>query len=750
MSEQTVILLRKNLQDDDTGPSLAALPEASHWKALGHFDEIFIYKMGTGKLLSSIQEVKRKIERCCSSNSYYYPLFLVSDDTAADPKGFNDNHFIAVVRIHFASTLDLPGQFSKLNKKIGQLSLPHRSYYATEFSDMVLDIRGNHLNNLIDTVFHFCQDENIGKTYTYFGINTTYLNACPPAEGSGLPAGEADRLALFNIRFEQITDQAKKQMDDVLHIMSAPQSYYVSGVDDMLLHQAELSTDALVNLFRTWTQQSLYSAASSTIRVGTKMDVARVKVRKDASELKGLCNKMTTVLTFLQDRDLEQDQLWLPAIAKVANSLERMCTTPVMDEIIYLLTPAVTAFLEFHVAHPYALALEDCFRFVEDCTYFMEQLLRIESALSQKTEIRPVIYDIPVFMLEYTVAFIQKVSELLKKSDEMIPPHKKRNTVFLLVPRPCDQVCASELIAANENITGLVQLQMPEHSLYHPETFLRIVCHELSHYVGENNRQRTTRRKQFCQAAAITLARDLHSRETVTDIEREFQNALPTSGVLTMRQMRKCVQDRASELLPLFYSKAIVSADETERNYLCRGCMDLYSRQLHNMEILFRECYADICMIHILKISAADYVHMLLAELPESLAHDVLELFAIRIYAVVVGCKLPSFSLRRDEPQNVLYVARMINSIQVAIEQNRESLSLSLPVSAIYALANYSACCYQSLCDSIPEDAAGSVRKMYETITEEKPDKAEDKLYNNVLSYISDYREQLTNKQPQN
>ena len=719
MENQQVILLRKNLKDNTT--VFSAPSKCSHWKALGHFDEIYIYDLPQvsegAPILRPIQAEKHRLEKYSNDETYCYPLFLFPRDPDMPPE-FDSYRFLAVVRVHFTSTISSRTNYQKLCGILGGFEVAHRCHYATEFSDMVADIRANNLNQLIEAVFTFCQDEAIGKTYTYFGINTEFLASetdCTDPE---------DEIPLFNIRFEQMNEATAETIQTVRDTITDLQSYFVAGVDDLLLHRENVPTQQLVTLFRKWFSKCSYPASSSTIRIGASLE-AQSKVRSD--ELDTLCTDMMTARKKLAVLYAKESPLWFPAVSKIAFSLARMCSTPVTDEVIYLLVPAITAFLNYMAQPDRTIPEEMCYRFVESCTYFMEQLMRIEGQLSQKAETRPVIYDIPVFMLEYTVAFIGEVSQLLTRGDRLHSEPQRKPTVFLLIPRPCERVCATEIISADTRNEGLVQLEVPENNLYDPQTFLRVVCHELSHYVGETDRRRRERKKYYCTAAAVLLASIIWDgqinpvpTELIVKISKDFEQELSVSNVDYLSEMSDRLIDCALRNLPFYFLTAV--KNRAADSHALRGCASEFRCHLmQNLETLFRECYADICMLHILNVDAESYVNILLQELPEDASQkekENRELFAMRIYAVLTACG-KSFRYDRERycavgPEVERSWARIFNALQ----EDVISSPLVLPYSCIDALTEYAKCCYESLCGNIRYDDTEGVRAMFAAVTD--------------------------------
>lgn len=741
--EQNVILLRKNLGPTSDDVSSWIDTGYSHWISFGHFDEIFIYSLKQEQdFFSNIYTDKRRTAKHCNADFYYHPLYLVPDsgNVALD---HDQRNFIAVVRIHFSLSQMLSTQFITLKETLHQAftckGMSYLIHHATEFSDMVLDIRSNNFSELLNVVLTLRKNKEIGKMYTYFGINVSCLSSKNDLDS-------ADVIPLLSMRFSG-TDLStvKEQIELVQSKLPNGDEFAVNGVDDVLLQYRNLPTEKMIALYRDWLFNEEYRAirlSESTTRVGIRISVASDFETPPPSDLPPLCSKLISLcgrisLYFDQIRDYIDDS-WFYAISEIANSLARMSRSPVMDEVVYLLAPGVESFLEniqfrlnTHSFDPANLPIY--YEFVEHCTYLLEQLTRIEGQLSQQPELRPPIFDIPVFMLEYTIAFLNKVSTLLRQNDgDQIMHH-----VFLFIPHPCELISAKEIFCASSNLPGLVQLQVPIKILYTPTKILSALCHEISHYVGETYRNRKSRKEFYARATAVIFSDAFFQSKNIdfiSFVEESFLKNLNCKDAPTVQEMREIITDSSSNImesdagLTRFLRDSMqFSANGIYISFPTKEQITLgkqhFLKKCNDLDILFREVYADICMLHILELPSDEYIESLLEELEKNATTESSspECFAARIYVSLTAMGKAPIYHRSTYCDTWSTVLKHLNHIECEIREGTDGqFSFSLPISSVYALLEYAVICYDTIRTAVDRDSTNSVREMYSCLTKKE------------------------------
>lgn len=381
----------------------------------------------------------------------------------------------------------------------------------------------------------------------------------------------------------------------------------------------------------------------------------------------------------------------------------------------------------------------------------MEHVMRMEGQLTHHPDTRPILYNIPVVMLEYMMALLNQVTRILQSGHS--PGHS-----FLLVPQLSQQVEAVEIFIAQVTRPGLVLVTLPLRALYDPVTVQMALCHEVSHFVGESYRKRPQRITYFAQATAVLMAKILFKsyNDSLIDVIKkkicyaiQHMNGQPViSGMYdaVMEWIDKLFIDSSEEYANLLF-RVLDTAQKAKRPHfrvnleINDALMWTFNRALKDLSILFREIYADICMMFLLDASPRTYLKSIAEELdgdkvytlteamsnePETLhqwekqsnsemAHDrYVEPLAIRVYVTLIVLgegNLPDCSC--PNPSNG-YV-RLLEEVQKLHEElkgKQEPDSRVIPLGSIDSLIEYSKLCYQGLRDDLSSNSELAVLRI--------------------------------------
>lgn len=741
------------------------LPNAncSRWVTMGHFDEIYTYPIRiNGDFINCIKEDKDRVSSHNNESVYYHPLYVISD-SCNNYSCYNEKWYCAFVRIHFASSTDLVQQFTSLsqdiNKKLYNRSLDIQLFYGSEFSDMVMAVYGQDLSSLIRSILEVRQLKHIGKMYTYFGINHNKLitNEVPPTE--------SDVLDFFSLRFHGVDiSTTNAQIQAMIDAMGEQPIFCVTGIDDILIRFDQLKAFQVVDLFRKCfigPSGDIIKNTESTIRVGIKI-TPPLEGGESKQDLKPLCSRLLSLLSSIdQCENKEAIYSWYGHLSQLTKSLARMSRMPVMDEVVYLLAPGIRTFLEnilemLKREETQQLRMHmDCFsRFTEHCFYLMEQLMRLEGQLSQQPEIRPVIYDMPVFILEYILAFLNEVCDVLQKADKT--PNSEFD--FLLIPHSCALIEALEVFpAVSGQRRGLVQIEIPTDLLYSPINVLRALCHEVSHYVGETFRHREERKDYYCTAAASTFAAlvfDVRNPDFSRVIKNIFLDALQNIHELTLQEMNEQILACTDDILVdscfdelvfkyLTTSKKPKGISKLEADSIDLGRTFFWER-LEDINYLFQETYADVCMLYLLKIDEEEYISSLLQEFacnPPVSDEISYETLAVRIYSTLCASKRSIHYSHERYSKEWVIVQEIIQAIQSEIANKTDGkYGLSYSIAAINALKNYASLCYSTLSQALTAEKIQNLQNMYQSL------KQPDLEYSMILEKIDSCRSKMLKK----
>ncbi len=744
-------------------PNLPA-PIAGPWVAMGHFDAMYAYQLEREDKnpFQVIGETNRRIASCSESDSYFHPLYLLSEQ---DDSRFweQEASCFATARIHFSTNTSVNDTYNRLMDQL-MTNAPTsdcicRCYRTIELSDMILAVKSNCFQDLLLLVLSLRKYADIGKVYTYCGISYAAL------QDLTWSPEERDRIALFSMRFSvSHFDCVKGHLNMLQAKLGDEPLYSVVGVDDIAVTWKDLPLKNAVKLYRTWFSGEagsvdLGSAFSEVItRVGISLDKIKsndVESSQNGERLPEICQRLLVVSGRLQKLADDLDSVrygWIAPLSELTRSLVRMSKTSVLDEFVYLMFPGVYSFL--HNIDTYLERLHDrdivaCRSFVENWAHLMEHIMRIEGQLAHAPDMRPILYDIPVAMLEYTLAFLDRVVEVLQLEDN---PQTK--TCFLLVPHLCGRIEAQELFPAGANcLPRLVLVTIPLSSLYNPQEVQWALCHEASHYVGEKHRMRGERRKKYVQAATALMVAQIFEDPYpafIEFIQDQLMEATERLEKFDMRLMQSTVEEWLYNLCSdkvkfdefvreLLLKNSHLPRLNVEKIHLDQETVVRFSWLLNDLSILFRETYADICMLYLLSIDSTEYIQSLLSDLTAGNRPDEerrYEQFAIRIYVCLTaaGRVIPYEDIRQRDPR----LHEEIDKIRAGLDNGNEDLKRLFPLTSIRFLQLYVKKCYNSL----SQHPTGSrqltdIRSMFANVA------SPDMVYTEFITIIDDYRKKI-------
>lgn len=444
--------------------------ESKWWATLGHTDEMECTELQDMTLLdiNAFNNVTFTKDSAVAYHHVVYLIDSETgnDIQTSDKELWEDDGFLSVTRIHFPKTKDLQIQFDNLNKHFEELSsdfgVSWRTYYTMELSDLVLVSKSKSLQTLAQWSLLVTKCELVGKAYTYFCIPGSMLNA----ETSELPneLGE-DCIDFVAVRFvvrDYMAEAALSNAWETLGKSRTTPPLRVAGNEDAIICGQNVPTLNLMTLYRKWYQDDSVFKVFRDIstRIGAKWDKEdsgpeavnpngsqgnllaegsnqdrdqedliseesnqngnlQEHLAEDTSQnedgKKSLEFFSRVVLDKIQNNILATDvhnaalinREWMRPLVELTNALVHMSSSATLDEPVFQILPGLNAFWDNVIDESEPLLDEPLYlRFAELCVHTMEHLMRAEGQLSQRLEVRPLAYDIPVFVLEYVTTFL--------------------------------------------------------------------------------------------------------------------------------------------------------------------------------------------------------------------------------------------------------------------------------------------------------------------------------------------------------
>lgn len=746
------------------------------WIVLGHFDAMFTWRppMQRG-FFETIRRCSEEIAKLNSGSAYYHPLYLIDEngeDCTEEQKFWDPSDwFCAVIRIHLSDLIYDEQQMNTLTqnmkKEADAAGCEIRTYRTMELSDIVVAVRSNQIKPMLNFSLSLQRHASVGKEYTYVGLS--YLRLC-----SGEKPVQSDCIPLLSMRFSVSNygkaQQALRQMNALLKMR--PKTYAVTGVDDIAIFWRNFPVNKLVTLYRDWflpeipqphteLQEAFWEITS---RVGIATDTIREEPppKEPSSDsgnndskgylpeeiLRAACEALSTQgYSQLKDKALIQDDAcWYRPLGELIKSLERICKTPVLDEFVFLLFPGAKTFLDNLVARADRSTsekeTEQYNLYVEMWSHLMEHVMRLEGQMSQYPDTRPILYNIPVVMLEYMMAFANQITQILK--------HPKIAThSFFLAPQLGNQVKSHEVFEANSVRRGLVLVTLPLQTLYQPAVVQMALCHEICHFVGDQYRKRSERIEAIANSTAVLTAKILfgtYHESLIDELFRNIRRILSEKNEPYIREMYIAVQKWVNSLFKgekkyngqsKAYSELLYATleDIQEHNReplrleygINDGVLYRYFRVLGDVFRLYREIYADVCMMFLLDGSPQTYIYSISEVIKEDGTLDELvpsrkgraenskeesrqysEYFAIRIYVTLYVLNKLEYIGRgklKVAFQNDALVDELVK-LKEEMKRTSEPQDRVIPVGSILPLMDYADLCYKYLKDTLCDHPA--------------------------------------------
>ena len=616
---------------------------SSQWITLGHPDELELSDLKP-MALEDIKAENDSVYCRDSENQYHHIMYLIDHGNDSESYGETSDAtlwseglgFLSITRIHFPVTTNWDRQFNDLRdhfKNLSRTDVFWRVYGTTELSDLALICRCHSFGLLSRWSLYATNCAKVGKAYTYFCIPNTIIKSETDAWKI-----EDDNIEYLSMRFA-IKDylRAPSELEKISRILfpsGLTPSYRIAGNEDAIICGENVPIEHIVKLYWTWYQENLgiLDIFSNIIsRIGA--DVIAPDCNTVASDpLIDLCVDLLNKIAHC--KNIPQDSSWRRPLLELGNTLVHMSRSAILDELVYLILPGLYAFWE-NIESGNLIGKDEILyqQFVELCVHTIEHLMRAEGQLSQYPEVRPITYDIPVFALEVAIAFLQRLSYELTKPDS--GAKKKTNT--LLVPSAEVDVSTVELFPANKTTCGLLQITVPFSMLYEPKRLFPALCHELAHYVGEECRMRGLRFELYCKCLASILMQYFFSDCTgnrsqfhkylvsfICNVLRS-EAAVNGNGVSVqeepLQQIAATANRIAEELgraegfanfVKLYLQRLGQTIQPVRFIFPTAGTLSIglasFKKRNQDLRIVFRETFADICMLYFLKPKPEEYL----------------------------------------------------------------------------------------------------------------------------------------------
>lgn len=660
-----VALFSKTLTMDMARPPACSTADAGRmntcWAVLGYFDFLQIYPLApkTDSWLGDVLRHNQQLSSELDGDYYFHPLHLTTGvSREADPEeyqrfwtGHDDKPFLFLSLVHEAAPGSVPLIQESIMSSSRRNNVPRLCYHTMELSDLAVVWRSGSLWELFQEIQDLYRLEAVGDMSTFSAIDQEFINLFAHDPKPEIDPGRAlFASSRYIVRSVEQSHNYLRQLEKMK--INVDRTYFSTGMEDLHLLQENISAaDFLYFLYVHLNNPYQQAFFECSTRLGIPenfkedKDAFSAGSRSASKEEPAFSQKCKLLLTNFQATRksahglTNMDQSWVKPTSSLLNALADMSKNWVMDGFCYLIYDAARLFCEKIRAWNVTGRSLDIKketnlvqRFVRGWGGLMEQATRTDGRFIQMPGFSPAVCEIPAHLLECYLSVMMCCASL------MVVKPEKNDVALLLVPKICRRVKVHSVLDEIRSCKHLLYVDIPMEMLYDPIAVLCGLCHELAHNVGDTWRNRKERGTRIIYAAAYELANrlGLDSPPVIQEIYATLKNICQCKGSASIDYMAK--------LPPLLYGGMIAAlkddAEFSRWTYLYQTSENLSSQQIRAMQkkstlnrnsllyegfnffqemenliYLFRECYADMVMLYLLKPDQTTYEAFAIQEL---------------------------------------------------------------------------------------------------------------------------------------
>lgn len=631
--------------------------KSAAWLTLGHYNWACVENLtgalttSDGKLnlnqfrhLSVEESKKRGVENGYCYNSYIFRESSLGK-TVIDHFWDKNSAFMLITRVHsylyrqteFENALR--GHFTKLKTSEEPLSsdVALLMYRTLDLSDVVVIMKSDSIEALLLELSKLYSEKLVGDIYSYCCIN--------PKELTRTPAGLAlkhDSIGLVSlrfsirdaIRFDSFYNAMKRSLD--FH-----DAFFVTGTEDITLIIRDVCSKNVCNVFRFIRHYPLneleLTINDMITRLGTGYDSIKPKDPEHRNapykELREKYRQLNSgIMLAIQNSSRDRD--WHRALTEIAASLGKMSESAIFSQLSYILYGTMVGILhKIDRNRGDVYAEQELTDLLMDISMMIEHIIRMEGELVPHPETRPLLFDIPASILEYDLAFTEACAYYLKNREADCEQADKRSYSFFLVSRLSDNITIHDWINARQDLDRLLYVNIPYALIYKPFEVSCNLAHEVAHHSGEQTRLRLKRLYYitYCAAAIVCKCAGLYDRNSVqaitkqlscypTPLQEDKEHLYLESYKDELKQRMLSILNDRGTMEDIIYAYVTTTPDSSNtedlyikhyKQYLLARRSDLkddFFGSFDQVVYLFSECYADIVMITLLRISIEEYI----------------------------------------------------------------------------------------------------------------------------------------------
>lgn len=645
------------------------------WFVLGYFDTLEIYvpcQKEKDSWLNSMFTHNVELSKRLDGDFYYHPLHLF-DMAPGEAEHFLGTDDVRPNRPYLFVTLvqgaALPPNGKQVCSETLQKAIEGVAKNSSrvecmfcrtlELSDLVVLMRSDSLYSLTELLHEIYLLPDIGDMSTFAAIDQQYLL-------HDFVPGKSSVQGELCVEMKCVVRKTK-ELSQYLELIApfSGDAYFVTGIEDLHIQWPRIQEDAflafLQQIFRNDdVNQSFCKVFSECItQIGIPENGGNTAPKADRDGQRGSEETLLTkacvdlLADFQRTRERRQyawhsiDQAWLKSAHSLFNAMTDMSRNWVLDGFCYLILGAANRFcqdVENKTALPSGLGrdvqqegidekyLSGTQRFVRGWGVLMEQATRTDGRFIQMPGFSPAMCEIPARLLEFYLAFTQQCAKILCTQDD-----REGDIALLLVPKICRRMKVESIFDDVRDIDHLLYVDIPLETLYSPTKVLCCLNHELAHFVGEHWRNRDRRSDEIIYVTAYELSVYLrmispravtnwyiYLRDQIAPEAGRYSKPLAAhlkgaiQGLLSDDGRYSHIREDFQDEVQLRWSLSQLSMWEIKnaqaRESLVSGNEE-FKKRIDDIIYLFRESYADLCMINLLHPRRCSYLALAEEEL---------------------------------------------------------------------------------------------------------------------------------------
>lgn len=530
-------------------------------------------------------------------------------------------------------------------------------YETLELGDIFCFLKSDALEPLLALAHYLYGRECVSAVYSYVGVNCARI----PPDGFSYK----ERIILSHLSLNYISTRFSvrqvREAQDFLQKKYAPPGdpYYVAGTADIMIQWKEKNEYALLCWLRDFLAHlrerpdHFYKSFYDVItRIGIVYEHQEDCRETDLPASRLAAFDRVVDYVWLYDEAVELPSEWGPTLMRLLAMLRTMSANSAMDDLAAMLIPSVRAFLSRLKRLSNAELRAE--RWNGTITYFLERwirltddMLHLESQLTQHPELNPSPHAVPAMLLQLEQRFVRQAADLLEDRENKIEGG------FIPVIFPCltDHIRTRSILNPHDE-TGKggscpLCIEAPVEQLFSPFVIEHILIHEVAHYCGAALRLRNPRLDCLCHCYAYAIVHYWHARITencfisklshpsalgegyydrlAKRVEDAYRKMVKTGEAESLNEIKQYLPQAAIKVLseheeyedflrrliadqPLDYQMEYAQMDYWRQDYVyySRFSIDL-SKHGDLLYHLCKECYADVAMICLLNCKPLDY-----------------------------------------------------------------------------------------------------------------------------------------------